>query len=121
MGVMVTRVKVSSRRRGLMLAALSLLLSVVALWQGFEFLGRFLVIFGFIALALSFERIVIAGGYKVRVRKRGAAFEVEVFRDNRRVWRGNVSDYSEFGDFAFDVRDGRVAVVYREEEVGLLP
>ncbi|WP_148882805.1 hypothetical protein [Thermococcus aciditolerans] len=121
MGVTVSQVKVSPRRGGLTVAALSLLLSVVALWWGFEFLGQFLVIFGFIVLALSFERTVIAGDYGVRVRKKGATFEVEVFRDKRRVWRGNVSDYAEFGDFAFDVRGRRVAVVYRGEEVGLLP
>ncbi|AFL94867.1 hypothetical protein CL1_0662 [Thermococcus cleftensis] len=115
------QVKVSSGRGRLTLAASSLLLSVAAYWWGFEFLGQFLLIFGFIILVLSFERTVIAGDYRVRVRKRGAAFEVEVFQGKKRVWRGNVSDYSEFGDFAFDVRGGKVAVTYRGEEVGLLP
>ncbi|CAD5243534.1 hypothetical protein [Thermococcus camini] len=121
MGVMMGRVKVLPKRGEFSLVVLSLMLSLVFYGSGFRFLGMFFMIFGFTFVFFSFERVIFAGTYKVRVKKKGAVFEVEIFQDKRRVWRGNVSDYAEFGDVAFDVRGGRVAVVYMGKEVGLLP
>ena len=99
----------------------SFIIVLIAWMEDFDFLGLFFMNFGFITLALSGRRTIRVEDYEVRVRERGSSFRVEVFRNGEKLWSWDVSDYVEFGDFTFDVRDGGVVVIHRGEEVGRLP
>jgi len=109
------------RKDVLVIAAVSLYLAILLSVEGYESPAMFFLSFGFIMLAVSGGRSLKVDDYRITVRKKGTVFVVEVFKGGERVWREKVYDYAEFGDFAFDVKGGRVEVVHRGEIVGTLP
>ena len=114
-------VRLGLRKDFVAVAMASFIVALIAWIKDFDFLGLFFMNFGFITLTLSRGRVVRVEDYEVRVRKRSSSFRVEVFGNGKRLWSRDVSDYAEFGDFAFDVRDGGFVVIHRGEEVERFP
>ena len=108
------------------LGVISALIGVLVGYYVEELFGMFFWIFG---LSLLFETcrksaLLVPSGkdeFKVIVRGRRPPFNVIIQKNGKSLWKGEVADYVEVGDFSFDIVDGKLLVRFRDKPLGRLP